>query len=238
VAGLDINQLSGDNGASPSPSSTILGMLPLFDFDLPPITTKFVLIFFTAPLLLRQIAAVIMYVWRHWSTLGTLSSMMDRLARLPSRVRRAEGFDRENGCVSHTGSRMFMEEFSAACDEYVPFLPPAHPSPNADTPRRCSSSVSSLESQSRSTWFLWWRSATFRNEPAEACKTVRNLEDEVDVSLLSECNCRISQNAGSDRRNSLLDRKEEGDEVGQANGYWKRRVYHWVTAHVECPLPC
>ena len=51
----------------------------------------------------------------------------------------------------------------------------------------------SVHEQSRSSWLLFWRSASFREELSYAYEEVRKLKTDVDVSVLSEQNLRISR---------------------------------------------
>jgi hypothetical protein len=57
--------------------------------------------------------------------------------------------------------------------------------------------VRDVHEQSRSSWLLFWRSSSFREELSDAYKEVRRLEVDADVSVLSAQNLRISQSTGN-----------------------------------------
>ena len=65
-------------------------------------------------------------------------------------------------------------------------LPPEPPGPNIDVLPRCYYSVRDLHEQSRSSWFLFWRSPSFRKELADTHEEVRKLKADSSVSAPSE----------------------------------------------------
>ena len=69
--------------------------------------------------------------------------------------------------------------------------------------------VDALENQCRSRWFLFWRSAKFREDLADAREDIRRFWADVNVSVLSKQNRRVSQSAGSGRGSDEMDRRNK-----------------------------
>jgi hypothetical protein len=125
------------------------------------------------------------HFWRHWATLGTPPLRLAWLTQLPGPFRRMGRFHEEHECVS-------ILAFGTSL-------------PNTDVLRRCLHSARRLERQSRSSWFLSWRSSKFQGDCTEAYWIIQELEGKIIVSVPSEQSWRVSQNTDRGR----LDRGED-----------------------------
>ena len=73
------------------------------------------------------------------------------------------------------------------------------PLPERQPPWRCLILVDDLERRCRSRWFLFWRSAQFREDLAGARGHIWRFRTDADVGVLSKQNRRASQSTDSDR---------------------------------------